>query len=135
LKASEAAGRHEHLSRGASCPIESVGSEEILGELRAPCPLHIRLFPSLHRLLLLRRQQPHIFRAFVDDLFVALDIRLVALFGLEMHAVADAAAAFRLDFDDAYQYTIAGKYALTLMSFDSDFDRTLRGRKEPSEIP
>jgi uncharacterized protein len=85
--------------------------------------------------LLLRRQQPHIFRAFVDDLFVALDIRLVALFGLEMHAVADAAAAFRLDFDDAYQYTIAGKCALTLMSFDSDFDRTLRGRKEPSEIP
>ncbi len=39
-----------------------------------------------------------------------------------------------LDFDDAYQYTIAAKYSLTILSFDSDFDRTDLGRKVPAEI-
>jgi len=41
---------------------------------------------------------------------------------------------FKLDFDDAYQYIAAEKYDLTIVSFDSDFDRTTRGRKTPSEI-
>ena len=35
---------------------------------------------------------------------------------------------FGLDFGDAYQY------ALQLVSFDKDFDRTDRKRKEPIEI-
>jgi hypothetical protein len=39
-----------------------------------------------------------------------------------------------LDFDDAYQYSAAEKYNLTIVSFDSDFDRTPRGRKTPAEI-
>ena len=39
-----------------------------------------------------------------------------------------------LDFDDAYQYTVADKYNLTIVSFDSHFDRTPRGRKTPAEI-
>ena len=41
---------------------------------------------------------------------------------------------FNLDFDDAYQYVAAEEYNLTLVSFDSDFDRTERGRKTPAEI-
>jgi uncharacterized protein len=41
---------------------------------------------------------------------------------------------FGLDFDDAYQYAIAGRYGLTIVSFDKDFDRTTKGRKEPAEI-
>ena len=41
---------------------------------------------------------------------------------------------FNLDFDDAYQYTAAERYDLTLISFDSDFDRTTRGRKTPAQI-
>lgn len=39
-----------------------------------------------------------------------------------------------LDYDDAYQYTIAKKYNLTLVSFDSDFDLTERGRQTPSQV-
>jgi predicted nucleic acid-binding protein len=39
-----------------------------------------------------------------------------------------------LDFDDAYQYVAAEKRDLTLVSFDSDFDRTRRGRKTPGEV-
>jgi len=41
---------------------------------------------------------------------------------------------FGFDFDDAYQYSAAEKYNLTIVSFDSDFDRTPRGRKTPAEI-
>lgn len=38
---------------------------------------------------------------------------------------------FSLDFDDAYQYTVAKSYNLQLVSFDKDFDRTDIKRIEP----
>jgi predicted nucleic acid-binding protein len=41
---------------------------------------------------------------------------------------------FNLDFDDAYQYVAAEKHDLTIVSFDSDFERTGRGRKTPAEV-
>ncbi len=41
---------------------------------------------------------------------------------------------FSFHSDDTYQYTAAEKYTLTLVSFDSDFDRTERGRKMPGEV-
>ena len=44
------------------------------------------------------------------------------------------AQQFKLDFDDAYQYVSADKYNLIIVSFDSDFDHTSRGRKLPTEI-
>jgi predicted nucleic acid-binding protein len=52
----------------------------------------------------------------------------------DMGLAIEAAKRFNLDFDDAYQYVSAEKYGLTLISFDSDFDRTERGRKLPSSI-
>jgi predicted nucleic acid-binding protein len=51
-----------------------------------------------------------------------------------MASVIQAAQQFHLDFDDAYQYAAAAKNNLTLVSFDSDFDRTDHGRKTPTEI-
>ena len=41
---------------------------------------------------------------------------------------------FKLDFDDAYQYVAADKYDLIIVSFDTDFDTTEKGRKTPKEI-
>jgi len=41
---------------------------------------------------------------------------------------------FNLDFDDAYHYVAARKYNLILVSFDSDFDRTPFGKKEPRDF-
>ncbi len=38
---------------------------------------------------------------------------------------------FSLDFDDAYQYAVAEKHGLEIISFDADFDRTEIGRKKP----
>lgn len=46
----------------------------------------------------------------------------------------ETAQRWHLDFDDAYQYATALKFDLTIVSFDTDFDRTDRGRKTPGDI-
>ena len=43
--------------------------------------------------------------------------------------LVDSTEQFSFDFDDAYRYVAAEQYNLTLVSFDSDFDRTERGRR------
>ena len=45
-----------------------------------------------------------------------------------------ADAQFQLDFDDALHYATAKKHALTLVSFDHDFDATDLARKIPTDI-
>lgn len=91
---------------------------------------------SLHSigLLFFRRKQHDVFQSFLRDLTVNAGVALASLPTSDMQAVIDAAKKYNLDFDDAYQYVAAAKYGLTLVSFDSDFDRTQRGRKAPSEI-
>jgi predicted nucleic acid-binding protein len=71
---------------------------------------------------------------FVQDTFVDGGIVLVHLEPADMGELARLAGQFNLDFDDAYQYSAAAKHDLTLVSFDSDFDRTARGRRTPAEI-
>jgi len=41
---------------------------------------------------------------------------------------------YNLDFDDAYQYTVAERYNLAIVSFDHDFDRTKKGRVLPTDL-
>lgn len=53
------------------------------------------------------------------------------LFPEDMLDLIDAVKRYNFDFDDAYQYTTAKKYALKLVSFDSDFDGTDVGRIQP----
>ena len=48
--------------------------------------------------------------------------------------LAKVSQRFGLDFDDAYQYAVAERYGLTVVSFDSDFDRTEKGRKTPKDV-
>jgi len=52
----------------------------------------------------------------------------------DMFSLLEFVKKFGLDFDDAYQYTIAEKYNLQIISFDRDFDRTERKRKDPLDI-
>jgi hypothetical protein len=52
----------------------------------------------------------------------------------DLDVIVAASRRHHLDFDDAYQYRLAERNGLTLVSFDSDFDRTERGRKTPGEI-
>ena len=83
--------------------------------------------------ILLRRKMYDIFLRSVEDLLVTGGIRLARLTMADMRDIIHAAQRFDLDFDDAYQYVAAEKYGLILVSLDSDFDRTERGRKTPAE--
>lgn len=91
---------------------------------------------SLHSigLLLFRRHQHDTFRRFLTDMFVNAGVDMASLVASEMEAVAQSAEQFGLDFDDAYQYAVAKEYGLTIISFDSDFDRTERGRRTPGQV-
>ena len=71
---------------------------------------------------------------FVQDAFIDGSVVLIHLDPTETQSVINIKEQFNFDFDDAYHYTAAEKYNLTIVSFDSDFDRTRRGRKTPGEI-
>lgn len=71
---------------------------------------------------------------FVQDAFVEGAVALVRLAPEDSRALVDVIREFKLDFDDAYQYVVAEKYRLTMVSLDSDFDRTALGRKTPAEV-
>ena len=91
---------------------------------------------SLHSigLLLFRKKQHEAFRAFVEDVLVNGGIGLLSLYSDEMESVISASQKFGLDFDDAYQYAVAARYDLTLISFDTDFQRTDKGHKLPTDV-
>lgn len=91
---------------------------------------------SLHSigLLLFRRKQHESFRAFLDDVLLNGGIGVLSLLPDDMDLVISASQKFGLDFDDSYQYVVASKHDLALVSFDTDFQRTDRGHKTPSQI-
>lgn len=91
---------------------------------------------SLHSIgLLLFREKKHAdFRELINDLLVGAGYSLVSLSTSDMDNVIQSATEFKLDFDDAYQYAIAEKQDLVILSFDADFDRTKRGRNTPAEV-
>jgi uncharacterized protein len=81
---------------------------------------------SLHSVgvILGRRQRCNVLDPFVTDLLIQGQVSLRTVPAPQMLAVTAAMQAQRLDFDDAYQYVIAKRDQLTLVSFDADFDRT-----------
>jgi predicted nucleic acid-binding protein len=85
-------------------------------------------------IVLFRRHLYETFVRFVDDLVVTGGARLLRISVQDMEALAVVARQFSLDFDDAYHYVLAEKYGLEIISFDSDFDRTRKGRKIPAQI-
>jgi len=91
---------------------------------------------ALHSIgiILFRERKFDVLREAFDDFFVRGESRLLSLAYEDIDEVARAGQEFNLDFDDAYQYACAEKYDLTIVSFDSDFDRTPRGRKTPAEL-
>jgi len=91
---------------------------------------------SLHSigLLLFRRGKHEVFRQFLKDMILGVGVAVITLSAQEMESLIEAAQRFGLDFDDAYQYAVAERYGLTIVSFDSDFDRTERGRKTPEDL-
>jgi hypothetical protein len=82
---------------------------------------------------LIRMDKPELFKRWIEDLLNT-DVRVVKLELSDYDLLIKRAHQFNLDFDDAYQYAVAEKYNLQIISFDTDFDQTERGRKTPDEV-
>jgi len=91
---------------------------------------------TLHSIgiILSRLNRSEIFLQFVCDAFIEGAVSIIHLGPEDMNSVVNAMKQFHQDFDDAYQYVAAELYGLTIVSFDSDFDRTKKGRKTPKEL-
>lgn len=74
-----------------------------------------------------------IFNKFLKDIINS-KITILSLNLNEINGLSRTIQRCNLDFDDAYQYSTAKKYKLTLVSFDKDFDKTEIKRKEPKEL-
>ena len=85
-------------------------------------------------IILLQRKKPADFLSFIQDTFEEKKVHNIRLSSEDMHNIVEFADAFNLDFDDAYQYAVSEKYGLEIVCFDTDFDRTERGRKTPVQI-
>ncbi|MGC8491086.1 MAG: type II toxin-antitoxin system VapC family toxin [Syntrophobacteraceae bacterium] len=87
---------------------------------------------SLHSILLILSRR----KAFEPAMRFLADIQSgsVAILRVtpgDLIQVVAATRQYALDFDDAYQYVLAVEHDLTIVSFDSDFDKTPRGRRLP----
>jgi len=74
------------------------------------------------------------FVRFVSDTLEGTALVRIRLDTADLKEIMNVRKRFRLDFDDAYQYVAAKKHDLTLVSFDSDFDHSDRGRKTPAQV-
>lgn len=81
-------------------------------------------------LKLFRSKSQHLLEALYMDL-EANRVQKLSIESGDVSALVSNAAKWNLDFDDAYQYTLAKKYNLDLVSFDVDFDKTDLKRIEP----
>jgi uncharacterized protein len=90
---------------------------------------------SLHSIgvMLFRMKQHAAYGQFVEDMD-RMGMAIVSLDLDDMPLAMASAQTFALDFDDAYQYAIAERLDLAIVSFDKDFDRTERQRATPEQV-
>ena len=84
-------------------------------------------------LILFRQRLDSKFARFIADI-VGAGIGVLSLPILEMERVVAVVQKYTLDFDDAYQYAVAEKHGLRIVSYDSHFDKTNLGRTTPCKI-
>ena len=75
-----------------------------------------------------------IFEKFINDLFINGQIELLSLDSSDLLDVIENIQKYRLDFDDSYQYSVAQKYDLTIITFDKDFNAKGIKKKNPGDI-
>lgn len=114
---------------------KEAASVQTLFTTRAPADLHISdlAFHSIG-IILYQKKAARLFSDLVRDLFGEGGITILSLTSEDIVRVEQVASAFGLDFDDAYQYVVAEKFDLVLVSFDTDFDRTDKKRIMPAGI-
>lgn len=90
---------------------------------------------TLHSIgvILTRFKRPDVLVQFVSDVLSDNAVALVSVEPRFIPRVVEVIHQFRLDFDDAYLYVAAEQAAATIVSFDTDFDRTERGRLTPAQ--
>lgn len=114
---------------------EKADEAQAVIERTHPTPLAISEL-SLYSIgiILTRLQKDDLFSNFLSDTIEETGVARIRLEIAELKQTLSIHQRFKLDFDDAYQYVAAEKHGLTLVSFDSDFDRTDRGRKTPAQL-
>ena len=83
--------------------------------------------------ILLRLKKHEIFISFSEDMIIG-GIQILTLNKHDYMELDTISRKYKLDFDDAYQYLIAEKNNLQIISFDKHFDITEKKRKEPADI-
>jgi len=83
--------------------------------------------------ILFKLKKESVFDDFLEYLFKS-EISIARLSLKDVKQLVLIKQKFNLDFDDAYQYVVAEKFGLTIVSFDSDFDKTYFGRKIPNDL-
>ncbi len=71
---------------------------------------------------------------FINDLFTDGLIEQLSLDASDLLDVIDNIKRFNIDFDDSYQYTVARKYDLIIVTFDKDFNVRGINKKSPEEV-
>ena len=91
---------------------------------------------SIHSIgvILSRLKKLDIFEKFIDDLFINGQIEQLSLDPVDLLDVATNIQKYKLDFDDSYQFSIAQKYDLTIVTFDKDFNVKGIKKNTPDEI-
>jgi len=84
--------------------------------------------------ILTQLKKDDLFKDFISDTLEEAGIRRIRLENQDLAKLLEVRKEFNLTFDDSYQYVAAQKHGLTIVSFDSDFDRTKLGRKTPAEL-
>jgi len=81
-----------------------------------------------------KRKKDEAFLLFLTDAIITSIIRVLILDKNDYADLMIALKRFRLDFDDAYQYTLGKKFNLQIINYDSDFDRTDCHRMTPADV-
>ena len=85
-------------------------------------------------IVLFRRKRHGLYSKVVNDLLVNGGIGILRLEAEDMDKISRISRKFNLDYDDAYQYAVAEKHNLIIVSLDRHFDTTDRGRRTPDEL-
>ncbi|MBK8808741.1 MAG: type II toxin-antitoxin system VapC family toxin [Bacteroidales bacterium] len=91
---------------------------------------------SIHSIgvILARLKKFDVFVKFIDDLFVNGQLEQLSLDATDLLDVIHNIQKFKLDFDDSYQFSIAQKFDLTIVTFDKDFNIKGIRKNSPDEI-
>jgi uncharacterized protein len=102
---------------------------ELLAEMSRQFSISLLALYSIG-IILTRRGSSSAFLELLDDI-ERTGVVVIQLALVEMSLVIATMQKHMLDFDDAYQYVVAEKYNLTIVSYDADFNRTPRGCTTP----